>query len=145
MTRNARRMPWLDPLVLPAVAVLGMVIGYPVVYTLLLSGEKFNLLDTTPARFIGSANYARFAVDPIFWLSLGNTAIYTFGSVAIAARPGPRPRPAHRESAALALPRHPRIAADALGRALRRRRFPVSLSCISRTAASSTPCCCGWD
>ena len=85
MTRNARRMPWLDPLVLPTVAVLGMVIGYPVVYTLLLSTEKFNLLDTTPARFIGSANYAHLAVDPIFWLSLENTAIYTFGSVAVAA------------------------------------------------------------
>jgi len=78
-------MPWLDPLVLPTVAVLGVVIGYPVAYTLLLSGEKFNLLDTTPARFIGSANYAHIAVDPIFWLSLENTAIYTFGSVAIAA------------------------------------------------------------
>ena len=78
-------MPWLDPLVLPAVAVLGVVIGYPVAYTLLLSGEKFNLLDTTPARFIGSANYAHIAVDPIFWLSLENTAIYTFGSVATAA------------------------------------------------------------
>ena len=85
VTCAARRMPWLDPLVVPTVAVLGVVIGYPVVYTLLLSAEKFNLLDTAPARFIGGANYVHLATDPIFWLSLENTAVYTFGSVAIAA------------------------------------------------------------
>ncbi|HTV66207.1 MAG TPA: sugar ABC transporter permease [Bryocella sp.] len=70
---------------LPTVAVLGVVIGYPVVYTLVLSTQKFNLLDTTPARFIGGANYTHLSIDPIFWSSLANTAIYTFGSVAIAA------------------------------------------------------------
>ena len=78
-------MPWIDPFVLPTVAVLGVVIGYPVVYTLVLSTQKFNLLDTTPARFIGGANYTHLSIDPIFWSSLANTAIYTFGSVAIAA------------------------------------------------------------
>jgi len=82
------RMPWLDPFVLPTVAVLGVVIGYPVVYTLVLSAQKFNLLDTSPARFIGGANYMHLTVDPIFWSSLVNTAIYTFGSVAISAAIG---------------------------------------------------------
>ena len=85
MTSHSKRVPWLDPFVLPTVAVLGVVIGYPVVYTLVLSTQKFNLLDTTPARFIGGANYTHLSIDPIFWSSLANTAIYTFGSVAIAA------------------------------------------------------------
>lgn len=83
--RNVRRVPWLDRMVLPTVAVLGVVIGYPVVYTLVLSTQKFNLLDPTPGRFIGARNYQHLAIDPIFWQSLANTALYTFGSVAVAA------------------------------------------------------------
>jgi multiple sugar transport system permease protein len=85
MMPSHRRIPWLDSMVLPTLAVLGVVVGYPVVYTLVLSTQKYNLLDTTPARFIGAANYRRLIHDPIFWQSLGNTAIYTFGSVIIAA------------------------------------------------------------
>jgi ABC-type sugar transport system permease subunit len=84
-SRRTKRVPWLDPFVLPALSVLGIVIGYPVVYTLVLSTEKLNLLDTLPARFIGTGNYAHLSIDPIFWSSLANTAIYTFGSVAVAA------------------------------------------------------------
>lgn len=85
LRRGTRRVPWLDPMVLPTLVVLGVVIGYPVVYTLLLSMRKFNLLDTTPARFVGAANYRNLATDPIFWRALENTAIYTFGSVVVAA------------------------------------------------------------
>jgi ABC-type sugar transport system permease subunit len=44
-----------------------------------------NLLDIEPARFIGARNYQRLAADPVFWSSLENTAIYTFGSVVVAA------------------------------------------------------------
>lgn len=79
--RNAERVPWFDWMVLPTVAVLAVVIGYPVVYTLILSTKKYNLLDMTPASFVGGANYAHLFSDPIFWESLENTAIYTFGSV----------------------------------------------------------------
>lgn len=70
-------------MVLPTLAVLAVVIGYPVVYTLVLSGAHYNLLDNEPARFVGAANYAKLWHDGIFWQSLGNTAIYTFGSVAV--------------------------------------------------------------
>jgi ABC-type sugar transport system permease subunit len=82
---GGRRPPWVDSMVLPAIVVLAAVIGYPVIYTLLLSTQKMNLLDMTPARFIGVGNYRNLLLDPIFWSSLGNTAIYTFGSVAVAA------------------------------------------------------------
>jgi ABC-type sugar transport system permease subunit len=72
-------------MVLPSLGVLTLVIGYPVVYTLVLSGEKMNLLDTEPARWIGTRNYERLYADPVFWTALENTAIYTFGSVIVAA------------------------------------------------------------
>lgn len=72
-------------MVLPAVGVLAIVIGYPVVYTLVLSAEKMNLADVEPPRFIGLGNYRALIADPIFWSSLGNTALYTFGSVLVAA------------------------------------------------------------
>ena len=83
--RDAERVPWIDAMVLPSAAVLAMVVGYPVVYTLLLSAQDYNLLGTTPERFVGGGNYRKLIDDATFWLSLSNTAIYTFGSVAIAA------------------------------------------------------------
>src|SRR5690349_4559102 len=85
VTRDAERVPWLDAMVLPSTAVLAIVVGYPVVFTLLLSIQDYNLLGTTPQRFVGWGNYRKLADDPTFWLSLRNTAIYTFGSVAVAA------------------------------------------------------------
>lgn len=72
-------------MVLPSLVVLALVVGYPVVYTLVLSAQDFNLLGTTPERFVGAENYRKLVADPTFWRALGNTAVYTFGSVAIAA------------------------------------------------------------
>jgi ABC-type sugar transport system permease subunit len=72
-------------MVLPTLAALALVVGYPVVTTLVLSTQRMNLLDMTPARFIGAANYQKLLGDPVFWTALVNTAIYTVGSVAVAA------------------------------------------------------------
>lgn len=72
-------------MLLPAVAALAVVIGYPVVETLVLSTHHLNLLDMAPSRFVGWRNYATLVHDPIFWAALGHTAVYTFVSVAIAA------------------------------------------------------------
>lgn len=85
MVRIAGRAPWLDVMVVPAIGVLVLVIGYPVVYTLYLSTLRLNLADMEPARSVGLRNYAHLAADPVFWSALENTAIYTIGSVAIAA------------------------------------------------------------
>jgi multiple sugar transport system permease protein len=85
---NRERVPWIDWMVLPTIAVLAVVIGYPVVYTLVLSVQKYNLLDMSPARYVGARNYTALFADPIFWQSLKNTAIYTFGSVIVAALAG---------------------------------------------------------
>lgn len=81
----ARREPWLDWMVLPTLGVLAIVVGYPIVDTLVLSTQRFNLLDPAPAQLIGAANYVHLWSDAIFWQALRNTAVYTFGSVAVAA------------------------------------------------------------
>ena len=83
--RGERRQKWLDSMVLPSLGILAIVIGYPIVYTIVLSTQDYNLVATAPARFVEAANYRKLATDPTFRLALGNTAIYTFGSVAAAA------------------------------------------------------------
>jgi multiple sugar transport system permease protein len=85
---GARRTPWFDAMVAPAIAALVLVIGYPVLYTLYLSTLRLNLADMEPARAVGFRNYARLLADPVFWSALVNTAIYTIGSVGIAAVAG---------------------------------------------------------
>ena len=86
--RNAGRVPWLDWMVVPTLLVLAIVVGYPVVYTLLLSVQDYNLLEIEPARYVGAENFAKIFSDRIFWQSLWNTAYYTFGSVAASAAIG---------------------------------------------------------
>jgi len=81
---SGRAEPWLDSMVLPTLGVLAVVVGYPLVYTAVLSAAQFNLLDAAPAQFVGARNYAKLLSDGIFWVSLRNTAVYTFGSVAVA-------------------------------------------------------------
>jgi multiple sugar transport system permease protein len=79
--QGARREPWLDVMVLPTLGVLGLVVGYPIIYTFALSTQKYNLLEIEPARFVGLDNYRELVADGAFWDALANTAIYTFGSV----------------------------------------------------------------
>lgn len=81
--RNVERQPLLDWMVVPTLAVLAVVVGYPIIYTVVLSGQDYNLLDFSPAKSVGLDNYKALFNDPIFWLSLKNTAVYTFGSVGI--------------------------------------------------------------
>lgn len=73
---------------MPAVSVLALVVGYPVLYTAYLSTQRMNLLDTGPSRYIGTRNYVRLFGDSVFWSSLENTVTYTFGSVIVAALSG---------------------------------------------------------
>jgi len=75
---------WSIWMMIPTVAVLVIVIGYPVVRTFLLSRLKYNFISSAPARMVGAENYLHLANDPIFWQALLNTAVYTLGSVAIA-------------------------------------------------------------
>jgi multiple sugar transport system permease protein len=87
--RRAGRTPWFDWMVLPVLAVLAVVIGYPMVSAAILSTERYNPVSGFPAEGVGLRNYDRLlSEDPVFWDALIHTAIYTFGSVLVAALGG---------------------------------------------------------
>ncbi len=75
-------------MIVPTVLVLLLVVGYPIAQTFILSTQDYNLTDVTPPRYVGLRNYGDLFSDPVFWQSLKNTIIYSFGSVAIAAALG---------------------------------------------------------
>lgn len=79
-----RRAPWFDWMVLPTIAILAFVIGYPIVRTFILSTEHYKILTGLPATGAGFSNYQQLYHDPVFWQALRNTAVYTFGSVVAA-------------------------------------------------------------
>jgi ABC-type sugar transport system permease subunit len=87
--RALGRTPVFDWMVLPVLLVLLVVIGYPFVSALVLSTEKYNIVSGVPASGVGLRNFHRlFSEDDVFWQAVRNTAIYTFGSVAVAALVG---------------------------------------------------------
>src|SRR4051794_39970176 len=87
--RRAGGNPVFDWMVLPVLLVLLVVIGYPFVSALVLSTEKYNVISGIPAHGVGMRNFDRLlSEDHIFWEAVRNTAIYTFGSVVVAALVG---------------------------------------------------------
>lgn len=82
------REPFLDWMVLPTLVVLVLVIGYPLVSTLLLSTNQFNLINDVTPSYIGVRNFQDIATDRIFWSAVRNTLYYTFGTVILSALVG---------------------------------------------------------
>jgi ABC-type sugar transport system permease subunit len=78
--RRLRGSRWLDWMALPAIVVLAVVVGYPMVRAVLLSFFDYNLLSGAD-RAVGPDNYQQLVGDPVFWSSLRNTAVYTGASV----------------------------------------------------------------
>jgi trehalose/maltose transport system permease protein len=76
-----RRLAWY--LIVPAVLVVVLVIGYPLAQVLVYSFMKYKLDGVTPASFVGFDNYAYVFSDPDWWRSVWNTLIFTFFSVTI--------------------------------------------------------------
>jgi multiple sugar transport system permease protein len=76
-----RRLGWL--LCAPAVIVMLAVTGYPLVYAVYLSFERYNLEVPQAIKFIGLSNYAAVLSSPYWWQALKVTAIITVISVAI--------------------------------------------------------------
>ena len=85
---RARRLrslgvPYL--LVLPAVAVLVLVLGYPLVRLVVMSLQEYGLRQQfgAPAGFVGLTNYRRIATDPQFWSVLVRTVLFCAVTVAL--------------------------------------------------------------
>lgn len=71
---------WADYLyIAPALLVMLIVIGYPIVYTIYLS-----FFETPPSSgnwyFNGLANYRAILTDPLFWTTTKNTFVWTVAS-----------------------------------------------------------------
>jgi multiple sugar transport system permease protein len=76
-----RRLGWL--LCAPAVIVMLGVTGYPIVYAIYLSLERYNLELPQQVKFIGLANYGAVLSSSYWWTALEVTLVITVFSVAI--------------------------------------------------------------
>jgi multiple sugar transport system permease protein len=79
--RAERRLGFL--LCAPAVIVMVAVAGYPLVYAIFLSFERYNLELPQDIKFIGLSNYAAVLSSPYWWQALKVTVIITVFSVSI--------------------------------------------------------------
>lgn len=70
-------------LVIPAVFVVFLVIGFPLVQVIVYSFMKIKLDGVTPPSFVGLDNFLFIFSDPDFWHSVWVTLIFTFFSVTI--------------------------------------------------------------
>lgn len=68
-------------LVLPTVALVSLIIFYPVLYSVYLGFTQTSLDPGILPRFVGLENYRGVLTDPDFWRALGTTLIYTMWTV----------------------------------------------------------------
>jgi multiple sugar transport system permease protein len=79
--RAERRLAWL--LCAPAVIVMLLVTGYPIVYAFILSLQRFDLRFPDDREFIGLSNYGDVLTSSTWWSDVLTTVIITVISVAI--------------------------------------------------------------
>ena len=83
LLERQKRLAWY--LILPAVFVVFLVIGFPLFQVIFYSFLKYKLDGVTPASFVGLDNYAFIFSDSDFWHAVWVTLIFTFFSVTIEA------------------------------------------------------------
>ena len=81
--RRSKLLPYL--LLLPAVAALAIMLGYPLVRLVVLSLQKFGLRQQfgTPPEWVGFANFSRIFSDSYFWTVLRRTVVFCAVNVAL--------------------------------------------------------------
>jgi multiple sugar transport system permease protein len=67
----------------PAVIVMGVVALYPIIYSVYLSLQRYDLRFPDQAKFIWFENYASVLTSPYWWQAFENTVIITVVSVAL--------------------------------------------------------------
>jgi multiple sugar transport system permease protein len=68
---------------LPALAITGVVIIYPVFQTLILSIQNYVLYAPDEARYIGLLNFQKLLKDEVFWISLSHSVIWVTSIVVL--------------------------------------------------------------
>ena len=77
MRRRARAGRWF---VAPNLAAVLVFMAFPLGFSLYMSFQRWDLF--TPPRFVGLANFRQlFGADPLFWIAVRNTAVFTVGTV----------------------------------------------------------------
>jgi len=80
---NLRHLtPWLY--LAPAAITLIIWIYWPLIDAFRLSFYEWNMLPTSPMRFVGWQNYANIFALPKFWQALSNTLVYVIGLLPLA-------------------------------------------------------------
>lgn len=67
---------WMYLLLLPSLVLIASVVIYPTINGFVLSLQNMRLTRPANNGFVGLAQYTRLWSDPLFWLSLRNTAIW---------------------------------------------------------------------
>jgi multiple sugar transport system permease protein len=76
-----RRARWLFPA--PALALVAVIVVYPIAYTVWMSFQEWSASSLTPPRYIGVENYAKILFgDPRFRDAVGRTVYFTILAVA---------------------------------------------------------------
>src|SRR3954452_20286974 len=72
-------------LILPVVAVIAAILGYPLYYLARLSFQKYGLFELIAhhGTSVGWANYSSVLHDPVFWQVLVRTIVFTIANVAL--------------------------------------------------------------
>jgi trehalose/maltose transport system permease protein len=81
LLERQRRLAWY--LIVPAVLVVFLVIGYPLIQVLVYSVLKYKLDGVTPPSLVGLGNYVFILTDPDFWLAVQNTLVFSVFSVTL--------------------------------------------------------------
>jgi multiple sugar transport system permease protein len=68
---------------LPAVIFIGLLMVFPILYTLYLSFTNWNLTSGMPAEFVGFNSYFRILAEPRFLRAVGRTLTFTVFAVVI--------------------------------------------------------------
>src|SRR5581483_6910684 len=78
-----RSVPYL--LVLPVIAVIGAILGYPIYSLVRLSVQKYDLfaLIAHHGTYVGLHNFGSILHDPIFWHTLLRTVVFTGANVGL--------------------------------------------------------------
>jgi N,N'-diacetylchitobiose transport system permease protein len=77
-SRRRRTPPLPYVLLLPATAILLLALGYPVVWQVVTSLQKYGLAQQfgKPATWVGLGNYVALAKDPYLWTVVGRSLIF---------------------------------------------------------------------
>src|SRR5262245_31955397 len=82
LSRRARELASGYLYLLPVAVVLGGTVVFPILKAMHMSLYNHVLIKPQEYRFVGLANYVRLLRDDVFWLSLWNSFVWVFGSVA---------------------------------------------------------------